>query len=53
LISIENHGTALQTASARGGKEVVEILPSKGTDINMSGGVYSTALQAASAKGNK
>ncbi|KAK3947728.1 ankyrin repeat-containing domain protein [Pseudoneurospora amorphoporcata] len=48
-----DYGTALQAASARGYKEVVEMLLDKGADVNAQGGYYGTALQAASAGGYK
>ena len=44
-------GTALQAASTKGYKEIIEILLEKGADINIKGGNFGTALQAASAKG--
>ncbi|KAH8654691.1 ankyrin repeat-containing domain protein [Ilyonectria robusta] len=47
------YGTALQAASERGHKEVVEMLLDKGADVNIEGGAYGTALQAASARGHK
>jgi ankyrin repeat protein len=45
--------TALQAASAKGHKEVVEILRDKGANVNIQNGEYGTALQAASEGGHK
>ncbi|SPO07333.1 uncharacterized protein DNG_10027 [Cephalotrichum gorgonifer] len=49
-----DYNTALVAASARGHKEIVEMLLEKGADINaQGGGGYGTALIAASARGYK
>jgi ankyrin repeat protein len=40
------HGNALQVASFDGHSNMVELLLSKGTDVNAQGGRYSNALQA-------
>ncbi|KAL6716780.1 hypothetical protein ACLMJK_004692 [Lecanora helva] len=45
-------GNALQAASSRGNEEIVKVLLDAGADVNALG-VYGSALQAASADGNK
>ncbi|KAJ4854325.1 ankyrin repeats (3 copies) domain-containing protein [Trichoderma breve] len=45
-------GTALQTAAAGGGGEVVKTLLQKGAKINAQGGFFNTALQAAASEGH-
>ncbi|KAK0514475.1 hypothetical protein JMJ35_003092 [Cladonia borealis] len=47
------YGNALQAASYKGHKEVVQLLLDSGAYINAQGGHYSNALQAASYKGRK
>ena len=46
-------GSALASASARGQKEVVQILLENGANVNMVGGKYGTVLALASAFGRK
>ncbi|KAL2818111.1 hypothetical protein BJX63DRAFT_440349 [Aspergillus granulosus] len=47
------YGNALQAASVRGHKEVVQMLLDQGADVNAQGGQRGNALQAASAGGYK
>lgn len=47
------YSTALQAASARDHKQVVQMLLDKGADVHAQGGEYSNALYAASAGGHK
>jgi hypothetical protein len=47
------YGTALQAASERGHKEVVQVLVDKNADVNAQGGEYGTALYVASVGGHK
>ena len=42
------YGNALQAASVRGDREIVQLLLDAGADINAQGGEHDTALQAAS-----
>jgi hypothetical protein len=53
-VNIQNvaFGTALQAASTEGYKEIVKMLPSKGTCVNMEAGVFGTALYLASKEGD-
>ncbi|KIL62335.1 hypothetical protein M378DRAFT_53540, partial [Amanita muscaria Koide BX008] len=44
---------ALQVASHKGAKEIVELLLEKGANVNAQGGFYGNALQAASCQGSK
>ena len=46
-------GSALASASARGHKEVVQILLENGADVNAAGGFYGSALASASANEHK
>ena len=41
-------GSALASASARGQKEVVQILLENGANVNIVGGIYGSALASAS-----
>ncbi|KAM5527809.1 hypothetical protein FOXYSP1_19682 [Fusarium oxysporum f. sp. phaseoli] len=50
--SIE-YGNALQTASYKGNRDVVQLLLDKGADVSAQGGRYGNALQTASFKGNR
>jgi ankyrin repeat protein len=45
------YGSALQAASSRGYRDVVQLLLDKGADVNAQGGYYDNALQAASSRG--
>jgi ankyrin repeat protein len=45
------YGNALQAASYKGYKKIVEMLLDKGADANAKGGEYGNVLQAASAGG--
>ncbi|KAK8851752.1 ankyrin repeat-containing domain protein [Apiospora arundinis] len=47
------YGNALQAASSRGHKEIVQALLEKGAVVNAQGGRYGNALQAASSRGHK
>ena len=42
------YGSALQAASAKGNKEIIELLLERGVDVNLPGGRFGNALQAAS-----
>ncbi|KAJ6461869.1 ankyrin repeat-containing domain protein [Mycena vitilis] len=44
------YGTTLQAASYMGNRAIVELLLDRGADVNLTGGHYGTALQAASLK---
>ncbi|EWC43627.1 hypothetical protein DRE_01514 [Drechslerella stenobrocha 248] len=48
----EAYGDALQAAAGEGHCKVVELLLSKGADIQATGGMYGNALQVAAAKGH-
>ena len=48
-----HYGNALHAAATRGHKETVELLVSKGADVNLQGGHYGNALRAAAARGHK
>ncbi|KAH7007957.1 uncharacterized protein B0I36DRAFT_378693 [Microdochium trichocladiopsis] len=45
------YGNALQAASSRGYREVVQLLLDNGADVNAQGDYYGNALQAASSRG--
>ncbi|KAF2174325.1 hypothetical protein K469DRAFT_614903, partial [Zopfia rhizophila CBS 207.26] len=47
------YGNALQAASSGGHEKIVELLLSKGADVNAQGGHYGNALQAASSGGHE
>ncbi|KFY50492.1 hypothetical protein V495_00232 [Pseudogymnoascus sp. VKM F-4514 (FW-929)] len=51
VASITNTEMELVAASLRGHDKAVELLLSKGADVNAQGGLYGQALQAASAEG--
>ncbi|KAK8036681.1 hypothetical protein PG993_008664 [Apiospora rasikravindrae] len=48
-----DYGNALQAASFRGHKEIVQTLLENGANVNAQGGLYGNALYAASFRGHK
>ena len=48
-ISSGEYGNALQAASYKGAKDIVELLLENGADVNAQGGRYGTALSATQA----